>query len=185
MSNKPRKAKHNPMLDKLAENQARRALSSVWIADGKMLDGLTHTGIYDRWYPVPAGQNAAAWQLYVAEKVVDMIACRDLDWSIWYAVFETHGVTIGEPMERHGISNNLGDEVHSALSKLVESRNPKYAISYGWLAVPCKNIDWDAIQNDVIAKFKEWRAFDREYCGLMNANRAIREGIAIIDCNAA
>lgn len=172
----------NQRTKNIIRQQATRALSSVWLADGKMLQGLTHTGIYDRWYPVPRGYDPKLWQLAVGDCITDMLASKKLDWSIWYATFESDGVkrwvTVGDTLACHGVSNDLGDDVHSALCKLVESRNPKHVVSYGWLAIPAAGMDWDAMHDSIIDKFTSWNAFDREYCGLMNADRQIKEQAA-------
>lgn len=170
-------------LQKVIRNQAIRALNHVWIADGKMLDGLTHTGIYDRHYPVPSGvRNKEAWQLEVAEEVTRIIAYRPVSWSVWYGVFQSDGtrswVTHDVKTFPPKASNALGDDVHDLLEKLVESRNSKHVVSWGWIASPKKDVDLQASHEEIIEKFTDWGAFDQSICNLAHHNRALSKGAA-------
>lgn len=169
-------------MQKLARAIAKKQLSHVWLADGKCLDGLTHTGIYDVVHPCPAAymRRRTEWQLMVVQEMVEFLAARPLEWSIWYGTFESDGDkqwVEGRVMPQlpPAISNDLGDDVHDVLEKLVKSRNPKYLISYGWIATPKKGADLMASHDEIVEKFREWGAFDRQMCELNNLNRLLAE----------
>lgn len=185
VTNTKKKKPNKPMphrskfTQRLIEKQAKLALESVWIADGKCLEGITHTGIYDRHYPVPQGMVPGQWQLAVADEVTNMVASAPVEWSVWYGTFETDGkkewVTGHIKSFPPKASNELGDDVHSLLEKLRDSRNDKHVVSWGWLATPKKNVDLDFSEAAIIEKFRAWGAFNKEFCNLVNAERAMKE----------
>lgn len=167
---KPSKAK-KPIETKLSILQRmynKAAIKNLVIYDGRCFDRLQHQGIdYSSQY---------------ASKFMDYVINTVFPWQVWLAVFESDGekywvtdlVPDDIPPRR---CNEYGEQIDQKLRKLVDTRNQKHVISWGWCAVAVDDVDLNDLREQMIQVFKAAGAFDQEHCDAVHAARVESEQI--------
>lgn len=143
--------------------------SKVWTADGSMLPGLEFGGVET---------NHRYFQDFL-----HIIAGRVLPWKVWLCVF--HLDAQGKPFIKAEVADDLppakaddlADELGRRMNKLLQSCNRNLVISHGWFAMAAKDIDLDAMQEDLVNLFAEWGAFDKDHVAQIYAARKEAEEV--------
>lgn len=157
--------KYNP--NKVRDSYVKARLGQTWLADGKCCAEMERGGI----------QYGHPWCL----DHINAISGWTLPWRIWLGVFQidqdgrefvTEGYLDNLPA---ATSTQLGGLLDDQLRQLVDSQNPKFAIGWGWFAVPVADADLEAMSDQIIEQFRDWGAFDRAHCERTHAIRVETE----------
>lgn len=152
----------------------KSAIKNLVIYDGKCFERLQHQGIdYDSPY---------------SEGFMDYVIKQVFPWQVWLAVFESDGekywvtdlIPDDIPPRR---CNDYGEHIDQKLRKLVETRNQKHVISWGWCAVAVDNVDLNDLRDQMIEVFKDAGAFDLEHCNAVHSARVESERIHKVAVN--
>lgn len=149
--------------------QQRKVADQVkhfWCADGTMLPKML-SGSRDKTVITSAGTVAKVLKSTHPWQVMVFVFCRSVSGDVEELYHKV------DYMEANGTIKSLSPKIRKMCDSLIDSQKSSHFVSYAWWATSAGDVDLAAMEDELVAMFDGYGAFNPD---LVNVNMATRFG---------